>query len=444
MSEEERSQQSSQPQNPPVPQPPLSQRFSQQSPPQQEESVPAPVQPPKPLITPPQPSVPPPQLRPPQEQPVPPVAVPKAPAPTVPSRVAPQEHYLKREDVRTMEKDIASLRHQETKKERERITEIQQSAAKQPLDEQAAIERIRREAEAARAPREAIAATNTAPVPTVELSRELPHTPSHFQKVFIRVVIGVFVVGIIINIGIVGYWYFFKRDGGGGLFPAFFTRKSPAPTPVATATPLASPTAVPTITATPRPSSSLAPTPQQTSLLLPLARTAVIILSQGENFILPLQRVFEQNNPEGFTKIEFKKEGQSQPVQLGEFFVGLNITVPQEVQGQLQNPLLLFLFNGDRERIGFVTKLKDETAAKTAMKNWESTLEQNTAVFTGLMGGKDSGYNPRFRSYTYNEVAVRFKTLSRNDIGICYAIYKNQLIFTTSLEAMEKVIDTLK
>ncbi|MBI2577625.1 MAG: hypothetical protein HYV77_02140 [Candidatus Wildermuthbacteria bacterium] len=438
MPEEERPQQSSQPQNPPAPQPPLSQRFNQQQSP--EPVPPAPVQPPQARPSqPPVPAAP----KPPQPQQAPKaVEEPLAPRPATTPPVPPaskqtvprEEHYLNRADVRTMEKDIASLRHQETKKEREHITEIQRSAAKQPLDEQAAIERIRREAEAAKAPQEAVATMNSAlPTPTVELSRELPRTPSHFQKVFVRVVIGIFVIGILINAGLVGYWYFFKKEGRAGITVS----PTPAPSPITSTTPIA--TATPPVAST-----APIPTPQQSPSVLPLAKTATIIISQGESFTQPLQRVFEQNNPEGFTKIEFKKEGQSQAVQFTEFFSGLNMTVPQDVQSQLQNTPLFFLFNGDRERIGFVASVRDETAAKTAMANWESALEQNAAAFTGLMGNKDSGYSPRFRTYAYSQVPVRFKTLSRNDIGICYAVYKNRLIFTTSLEAMEKVIDTLK
>ncbi|MBI4123102.1 MAG: hypothetical protein HY458_01920 [Parcubacteria group bacterium] len=120
-----------------------------------------------------------------------------------------QLEFLRREDIRTMAKDMARLREEESKKERERIIQLQtspkggQEAARVPLMP-------------ARQQPEPQASAGGPASPAGRLSveaigGELPRPPSRTKKIFVRIVITLLVLFIAVNIVALAYSFWKNR-----------------------------------------------------------------------------------------------------------------------------------------------------------------------------------------------------------------------------------------
>jgi len=57
---------------------------------------------------------------------------------------------------------------------------------------------------------------------------------------------------------------------------------------------------------------------------------------------------------------------------------------------------------------------------------------------------KDKYYSNSFKETSFLNKKFRYKTFSKNDFGICYAILDDKLVITTSGEAIRKVISILE
>ena len=93
-----------------------------------------------------------------------------------------QLEFLRREDIRTMAKDMTRLREEESKKERERIIQLQEKH-KARQDQPPAVSEPPR-----------------APLMPDTIKRELPTPLSRAKKIFVRVVIVFLVLFIIVNV----------------------------------------------------------------------------------------------------------------------------------------------------------------------------------------------------------------------------------------------------
>ena len=123
--------------------------------------------------------------------------------------------FLKREEVRTMAKDIAKLRREEVEKERKRIADIKieqkrkkEEKPQQPIKEEQPQLPIKEEEPNLPAMDKAqISLAPEAKTPNISVPKPLSHT----QKVIIRLVIGFIIVFLLVNAGLFVYWYFIKE-----------------------------------------------------------------------------------------------------------------------------------------------------------------------------------------------------------------------------------------
>ena len=112
-----------------------------------------------------------------------------------------QLEFLRREDIRTMAKDMARLREEESKKEQKRIVQMQEEKKKPATPVPAP---------AAAPPPAAPEPPKISLMPTEQIRQELPAPPSKAKKVIIRIVIFLLLAFIALNIVVIAYSLFRK------------------------------------------------------------------------------------------------------------------------------------------------------------------------------------------------------------------------------------------
>ncbi|MDO8633089.1 MAG: hypothetical protein Q7K38_00865 [Candidatus Wildermuthbacteria bacterium] len=315
---------------------------------------------------------------------------------------------LKREDVRTMAKDMALLREQDAQKERAKIGSSPRPQPEQTPGQTPGVQ------EALPQQTPGVQAPEVAPQPSVFAMPEsgAAKKPSQFRKLFIRVLLVLVILFVIIN-AIALAVFLLQKDAG----PA-----SPQPSPV-----------------TPEPV-------QIPSALFEISNAEQIDLDKNGDLLKALEQVFERERVAGFTRVVITLSEEKRVWNTKEFLSGLGIQAPQSILDTLQENFTLFTFKSpqnSRERIGFALALSGNETTEQALADWESTLERDFALFFSFQGQKDSSAVRFFRETLYKGVKIRFQTYSAQDLGLCYALIDNTLVFTSSLESMKAVVDKL-
>jgi len=297
--------------------------------------------------------------------------------------------FLKRIEVRTMAKDIAKLREEEAKKERERIEALQkekpQASEKQKL---------------------------------------IPRRPlKQSEKLFIRLLIGAILIFLIFNAVAFGFWYFLKKNTASQPTSqdARQEMQTPPPAPIA-------PQPIPVKPAPPTP------------VVFFQAPKQELFITAPSDLLFELQDFLLQAPPLGITTITL-----SNTLSVEEFLQGANIMVPQDLKERLGENFMLFSYvAGQKNRLGFIVDLKDTINVVELLGSWEESMEQNVTSFFNIIGKKGSAYTPFFRSTSYSKIPIRFQTFSVIDFGIVYGIVDNKLLFTSSLESFRRAADLLE
>lgn len=126
-----------------------------------------------------------------------------------------------------------------------------------------------------------------------------------------------------------------------------------------------------------------------------------------------------------------------------EFFQVLGAVLPQEVFQTASNTMAVVFSGRYGNRLGFILQTNATSALSKVFRSWESQAESNTADIFGLMGKTDPALVNFFKTIHYKGVSIRFQTFTKQDLGVCYATYKNYFIFTSSLEQMDRIVDKL-
>lgn len=346
--------------------------------------------------------------------------------------------FLKREEVRTMAKDIAKVREEEAKKEQERIASLKKEAERPKRPEvvlaqhpeakkPAAVSPIQKEG-----PAQPQAGLNAPQVPEQKKAPLILKRPlKRSEKLFIRLVLGALIVFVVFNAVAFGFWYFFKRE--------------PAPEPAQTSKEVKEPPV-----ALPEEQNLAEPAPIEPAL--PPAAVPVsffqapqheLLLGNSKELLKELQSFLAAPPALGFLNIVVK-------TQLGilsteQFLEKSGITMPPTLKEKLtENTMLFSYYNDNKKRLGIIFELKDTEGVTDELRSWEPTLEQDTSAFFDIIGGKGSAYAPSFRSAAYQGVLVRFQTFSVIDFGIVYGLINNKLMLTSSFESFQGAVDQLQ
>lgn len=318
--------------------------------------------------------------------------------------------FLKREEVRTMAKDVAKLREQEATKERERITDIK-TEPQQALQTQGA-------------------KLKPSLMPHAEKPRMvLPKARTRFEKILIRLVVAGILIFILSNGIAFGYWYFIKKRGA-QITP------SPQPSPEAMAG-----EAEPGNGNQVSTGNLVSPTP---IVFFETPQEKTVDAAATDNLLLLLSNVLKEEHQQGFTRILFKKQGGDAFLTTKEFLTRTNLVMPGPLLSLLKEDFMVFVYSSPgRKRLGFIAELSQTDGAQDMLKGWETTLQQDTKPLWEIVGQKGSAYTPFFRQTAYQNNVVRFQTFSVIDFGVVYTLFGTKLILATSFESVTKAVDLL-
>jgi beta-N-acetylhexosaminidase len=315
--------------------------------------------------------------------------------------------FLKREEIRTMQKDIARLRESEARKERERIAELKIEERKKFLEELPTKEK----------PSPEIPKPEIKKKAEVTLIPKLPKRPSPLTKVLVRIAI------IVILFLILGFFYWF-----------FGARK--AEVPLEEVIPPREEIKEGKIEEIPE---VFIPPP-----LIAVATTTVLEISSLEElpslFSQLLARSFDSK---GIIRVLIKDIQKNRILDLKDFFQAFEIKTPENLYPKLDLDFTLFIYPQEEgNRLGFLAKTKEDISK--SLIAWESTMEKDTENLFAALGKEKPPLSARFKTSFYQGTGFRFLTISRADFGICYAWYDNYWIFTSSFGSMKAALQGLE
>ena len=147
-----------------------------------------------------------------------------------------------------------------------------------------------------------------------------------------------------------------------------------------------------------------------------------------------------------FTRILIKLQPKNDFAVLKDFFQGFNISTPLELEQNLGKNWTLFIYPQTQgKRIGFISEVVQKDELKQSLKSWQPSMEKEFELLFSLIGKeKPATSSSSFKSITYKKVSIKYQTFSKQDLGICYAIYDNYFIWTSSMDSIEKAIDELE
>ena len=293
--------------------------------------------------------------------------------------------FLKREEVRTMEKDVRRLREMEAKEEREKI---------------AALKKEIKEIEAK---------------PEVEVLPEetlIPKPPKKilgtFKKILVR--LGIFLLLIFF----ISFFYWF-----------FEIRKHPSPR---------GPEVLPP--------KEITPSEEATPPVEKIEEIGNLEISKNEEIPEVFNQLMKEKLIEGFTPIVIKNITENRLVSIEDIAKAFQIEVPKGIFQKFEENYTLSIFTQkEGKRISLKTKVKEKEGLLELFKNWEAKILKE-GVF--IASEKIQTLVPYFRTSSFQKINFRYLTISKEDLGICYAFFDDYFVLTTSFESMKKIIEQLK
>lgn len=192
-----------------------------------------------------------------------------------------------------------------------------------------------------------------------------------------------------------------------------------------------------------------APVPEEAEEVIveePVLPPTALISTDQTQILEPvlLEQIMGQELEEDeFIRLLLKEENEFLGIK--EFFEELGVTVPEAFYNKIDNDFTLFVYDQeDGNRLGFVTRVKESQNLAQILTSWESTMEDDFENFFKLMGKTEPGLVSYFKDGVYQETPFRFQTFSRQDLGIVYSIFNDYFILTSSWKGIEKTLDKLK
>lgn len=313
---------------------------------------------------------------------------------------APVQEFFKREEIKTMARDVAELREAEAKEEKERIDSLRPATASSPIPPPVPPS----PAETLAKPHSPPYVPPSPPAPIFQPSSSFPH-----KKIIIKgliILLGLFILGF-------SFWLWQVKK------PA--VQKQPAKTE----------TPVP-----PKPELSLPP-----SLIL-TQDTRLVSVSSNEEIPAILEQLVRTEIPtDTFSRVAIKNSEENRWVSLNDLAAAFKINVPSEIFGKLELNFTLAIFSQkEGKRISLVAKTTDSLGLINLLKDWDKNIAEET-VTVGI-----KQFQPQtsfFKIAKSQGIPFKYLTFSKNDLGIVYLVLGDYFVLTSSFESMDKVIDEL-
>ena len=323
--------------------------------------------------------------------------------------------FLKREEIRTMQKDIIRLREGEAQTERERITELKPQEPRKEIPVRLPAKQEKRE---------------SGPIekgmPVTLIPRELPKKLSPLQKIIVRA--GV----VLILLLFAGFFY-------------WLIAQKPSEAPGEEETTLPEETAE-------EPGEQPGEQPEeQPEIKVPLslisteATRTLEIINLGETPLILSGLLKGKVEPQGFTRVLIENKNENKILGLKDFFAAFETQSPEGLLDKLDDDFTLFVYSTQAaNRLGFVSKVEQTEGLLNLLKTWEGSMEGDTENLFASLGKETPAVSSAFKTAFHQGVGFRFLTISREDFGICYAWFDDYFVFTSSFESMQKAIEKIK
>jgi len=352
--------------------------------------------------------------------------------------------FLKREEIRTMERDLSELREAEAKKERERIAGLRtdkgvriekekkegrsQEKSEDTEKEKKLLEFVgkrtkeiwQKEAQEAKEkmasfkPEKKELLTQEQPPRTV--IPEATKKSSPFRKILAR---GVVVLILILAAGFL-YWFFAIREKG-----AEEPQPSEKETPITEEVPEEAPEII------------IPP-----SLLATVDTRTLEISSEEELPPLITQLLAEKFETLGAYRILIENTKENKLLGLEEFFQAFEIESPEGLLAKLDNDFTLFLKADETyNSLGLITKVEETEGLLSLVQGWEKTMSQDTEKLFLALGKEGEAIASSFRTSTYKGAGFRYLTISRTDFGLCYGWFDDYFVITSSFSSMATAVE---
>lgn len=312
-----------------------------------------------------------------------------------------KKEFLRRDEIKTMAKDIARLREIEAQEEREKISSLDTGGEIKP---------------ATSAPGEQKPGENPEEVKK-EISIGLMPKPPLFKatprkKYLIRGGV-IFVIISILGFSI---WY--------------FTSKKPPQAEIPAETP-------PIQQAPPEKPEIIIPA----SLISASGTISAEILRTDE---IPevLNLALEGTTTLGtFSRVLIKNVDQNRLISLGELTSSFLVGTPEGFLGKLESDFTLAVFSQKQgNRIAVVSKVKDKEGLNSLLKSWEKEISEK-GVF--ISGNRVQAVSSSFKTAYVQKTGLRYLTISKDDLGVCYAWFGDYFVLTNSFDSIKEVIQQL-
>jgi len=315
--------------------------------------------------------------------------------------------FLKREEIVTMQKDVARLRETEAQKERERIAAIT-PGEKIPEASKLPAGRVEKEEEGIEKGK------------VESLIPKFPKKPSPFQKVLIRI------IAVSVLFLFVGFFYWF-----------FGIRKTENP-PEEEITP----------------GEEITPTGEEVTegqeIVIPLSlisvnATETLEISSPIEASTSLPDILGKKfDVDSFVRILIENKTENKILGLKEFFELFQVKTPEGFLDKLNDDFTLFIYSSiGANRLGFAAEIKDKAGLVNALNSWEPTMEKDTEALFTVLGKQGMAPVSYFRTASYKGTSFRYISFPPANFGICYSMLDDYFLWTTSGESMTKVLNKL-
>ncbi len=309
--------------------------------------------------------------------------------------------FLKREEIRTMAKDVAKLREREAQKEREKVAALspeEREKPPRPLAPEKAPEKV-----------EKVLLDTLIP-------KKPPPKPSSIIKILVR--IGV----VLVSLSLIGfvYWFFAVRQPEEITLPPAGEEEEEQEKEEEEKPEIIIPAPLISVTETRTPEiTKIAEIPEMFNQLMK-----------------------EEIPEESLIQIVFKNLEEKQVATLEDLASAYQVEVPSGFYQKIEENYTLLTFSQkEGDRVVLVTKVKDKEGLIDIFKTWEDKIVKEGIWISGRKIPTLVSY---FRTASVQGVGIRYLTISKQDLGICYAQFDDYFLFSNSFQGMERAIEAIR
>jgi hypothetical protein len=191
---------------------------------------------------------------------------------------------------------------------------------------------------------------------------------------------------------------------------------------------------------------------------LPIALTNVdeteILEIKHKNELLPkiLDLLKKEREKEVLSRILVKDLPNNRFYNLAELFDALIVQTPQGFYDKIDKDNFDFLHHFLLKRgakvshhLAIVAKIKDQAGILDFFSDWEKNLEKDVESLSLLLGKQGPATQKSFKQLNYQKAIIRcLPFVAQQDFGICWSVFKNNFILTSSGESAKIIVEKIK